>query len=90
MLKVRWFAGTVEASVGKVIGLIIGLAVLFGFVYLYLGGAKSIQGSEAATDVHTAPMPSAPKKTLDDMRVKSRQIENDTQKRSDETFKKAD
>jgi hypothetical protein len=77
--------------VGKLIGLlVIGLAVLFGFVYLYLGGGKSIQGSEAAADVRVAPPPSAPKKTLDNVRAKAKDIELDTQRRADETLKKGD
>ena len=64
----------------RLLTLLLGLLVVAGVTYYVL------QGSAAAT----ASGHSAPKRQLDDVRERTKQIEQDSQKRADDLFKKSE
>ena len=64
----------------RLVSLLLGLLVVAGAAYYLLQGtAESSRGQ-----------PSAPKQQLDRVREKTKQIEQDSQKRADDLFKKSE
>jgi hypothetical protein len=64
----------------RLLTLLLGLLVVAGVTYYVL------QGTAASTPTAH----SAPKRQLDDVRERSKQIEQDSQKRADDLFKKSE
>jgi hypothetical protein len=65
---------------GRLLTLLLGLLVVAGVTYYVL--QRSLE-SQAALE-------SAPKRQLDNVRERSKEIERDSQKRADELFKKSE
>jgi hypothetical protein len=72
--------GAEGASMARLLTLLLGLLVVAGVTYYVL------QGTAASTPTAH----SAPKRQLDDVRERAKQIEDDSQKRADDLFKKSE
>jgi hypothetical protein len=65
---------------GRILALLLGLAVTAGVAYYMVRGNLAANGADG---------PSAPKQTLDNVRSKAHQIEQDAQKHADDMLKKS-
>jgi hypothetical protein len=66
---------------GRILSLVLGLAVIAGAVYWSLTRTSAPRATDDG--------PSAPKQTLDNVRGAANRIEDDAQRRADETEQKA-